>query len=97
MSLLPTLKMLLFLEINFGNHLPNNFSKFRKFPTEISAVEFCYSKAIAFTSHCNFTYVSETSLGFFSTISQFKRYIITFIGNTFITILLSIEYLISIH
>ena len=60
MSLLPTFENVLFLEINFGNHLPNNFSKFRKLSREISAVEFCYSKAIAFTSHCIFTYVSET-------------------------------------
>ena len=37
MSLLPTLKMFLFLEINFGNHLPNNFSKFWKYSGEISS------------------------------------------------------------
>ena len=56
---------------------------------------------------CNFTYVSETydfmeryydlwsfipDLGLILTISQFKRYIITFIGNTFITIVGRISY-----
>ena len=39
---------------------PNKFSKSRKFSREISAWEFCYSEAIAFTFDCNFTYVSET-------------------------------------
>ena len=39
---------------------PNKFSKFLKFSREISAWEFCYSEAIAFTFDCNFTYVSET-------------------------------------
>ena len=39
---------------------PNKFSKSRTFSGEISAWEFCYSKAITFTFDCNFAYVCES-------------------------------------
>ena len=81
--------MFLFVENNFGKHHPNNFKKSQKLSKEISALEFCYSYAIAFKYPWNFTYVSEASdfmelfyydsrnfapdLGLFSTISKFKH------------------------
>ena len=41
-SILVTLSPNLFFKINFAT-TPNNFSKSRKFSSEISAVEFCHS------------------------------------------------------
>ena len=57
MILLPDLKMLRF---TLETDTLNKFSNSRKFSREISAWEFCYNEAIAFTCDCNFTYVSET-------------------------------------
>ena len=47
-TLLPNLKMFLSVEFNFGNHQPEQLLKISEISREISAVEFCYSKAIAF-------------------------------------------------
>ena len=55
-TLMPTLNIYLSVAITLEAAIKNNPSKSRKFSSEISAVEFRYSKIIAFGIHTNFVY-----------------------------------------
>ena len=59
-TFMPTLSIFLSIAITLKAAIKNNPSKSRKFSSEISAVEFCYSEIIVSEIHTNFTYDSKT-------------------------------------
>ena len=59
-TLMLTLNVYLTVAITLEAAFKNSLSKFRKFSSEISAVEFRYSEIIVFGIHTNFTYDFET-------------------------------------
>ena len=59
-TLMPTLKVCLFVAITLKASIKNNLSKSWRFSMKMSVVEFRYSKTIIFGIHSKFTYDSET-------------------------------------
>ena len=83
MTLMSTLNMYLSHAITSEAAIKNNLSKSRKFSSEISAVEFCYSEIIVFRIHTNFTYDSET-YDILKLDSDFPKFYLSFDSSFFL-------------